>query len=101
MRQQSQVSGRDTYEGSDWKGTRLEVEKLMGSLALPTGTSWGRSDRINEQADQDREMGINFLLALALVRGGGQHVTGRRGRLLCLTKPILRLRGRSATVPTR
>ncbi len=39
----------------------------MDALSLPAGYSWGWSDRIIEQQDQNAEMGMNFLLALILV----------------------------------
>ncbi len=56
-----------TYEGSDWAGAREQIEQAIDSLVLPAGTSWSWDDRILEQDDQNREMLINFLLALLLV----------------------------------
>ncbi len=56
-----------TYEGSQWDATRERIEKKMNRLDLPLGYAWSWDDRILEQDDQDEQMGINFLLALALV----------------------------------
>lgn len=56
-----------TYEGSQWDATRERIEKKMNQLDLPLGYAWSWDDRILEQDDQDEQMGINFLLALALV----------------------------------
>jgi HAE1 family hydrophobic/amphiphilic exporter-1 len=56
-----------TYEGENWGEVREELERKVDALGLPPGTSWSWDDRILEQDDQNREMGINFLLALLLV----------------------------------
>lgn len=56
-----------TYEGEDWPAARQEIAALMDAFELPPGTSWSWNDRILEQDTQGAEMGINFLLALALV----------------------------------
>ncbi len=61
------VSVRGTYEGEDWKDTQKEIEQLMDAFELPPGYSWSWNDRIIEQQDQNAQMGVNFLLALALV----------------------------------
>ncbi len=39
----------------------------MNAFNLPAGYSWSWNDRIVEQANEDAEMGVNFLLALVLV----------------------------------
>jgi HAE1 family hydrophobic/amphiphilic exporter-1 len=39
----------------------------MNAFNLPAGYSWSWNDRIVEQATEDAEMGVNFLLALVLV----------------------------------
>lgn len=61
------VAVRGTYDGDDWNATQRAVEEMMNSFHLPAGYSWSWNDRIVEQADEDAEMGVNFLLALVLV----------------------------------
>jgi HAE1 family hydrophobic/amphiphilic exporter-1 len=61
------VAVRGTYEGDDWGGTKETIEELMNAFNLPAGYSWSWNDRIVEQANEDAEMGVNFLLALVLV----------------------------------
>ena len=61
------VAVRATYEGEDWEATREHLAAMMDALQMPPGTSWSWNDRILEQDDQSAQMGINFLLALALV----------------------------------
>ncbi len=56
-----------TYDGSQWDATRERIEAKMNRLDLPLGYGWSWDDRILEQDDQDAQMGVNFLLALALV----------------------------------
>jgi hydrophobic/amphiphilic exporter-1 (mainly G- bacteria), HAE1 family len=58
---------RATYEGKEWDKTKTEISGLMDALELPAGYTWSYDDRILEQEGQDAQMGINFLLALALV----------------------------------
>ena len=61
------VAIRGTYDGDDWQGTMKSIEQMMNSFHLPAGYSWSWNDRIVEQASEDAEMGVNFLLALVLV----------------------------------
>jgi len=61
------VSVRGTYDGEDWAGTQQSIEEMMNAFNLPAGYSWSWNDRIVEQASEDAEMGVNFLLALVLV----------------------------------
>ncbi len=61
------VAVRGTYDGEDWGGTKSSIEKMMNAFNLPAGYSWSWNDRIVEQASEDAEMGVNFLLALVLV----------------------------------
>ena len=61
------VAVRGTYEGEDWGDTKETIEELMNAFNLPAGYSWSWNDRIVEQASEDAEMGVNFLLALVLV----------------------------------
>jgi HAE1 family hydrophobic/amphiphilic exporter-1 len=61
------VAVRGTYEGEDWGDTKETIEELMNAFNLPAGYSWSWNNRIVEQANEDAEMGVNFLLALVLV----------------------------------
>ncbi|HSN57614.1 MAG TPA: efflux RND transporter permease subunit, partial [Candidatus Sulfomarinibacteraceae bacterium] len=61
------VAVRGTYDGDDWQGTMAAIEKMTTAFNLPAGYSWSWNDRIVEQASEDAEMGVNFLLALLLV----------------------------------
>ncbi|MFZ2491785.1 MAG: efflux RND transporter permease subunit [Thermoanaerobaculia bacterium] len=61
------VSVNATYEGKDWDKVRKEIEEQMNAFDLPAGYSWAWNDRMIEEDQQNKEMGINFLLALALV----------------------------------
>jgi HAE1 family hydrophobic/amphiphilic exporter-1 len=61
------VAVRGTYDGDDWAGTMESIEGMMNAFSLPAGYSWSWNDRIVEQASEDAEMGVNFLLALMLV----------------------------------
>ena len=61
------VAVRGTYEGEKWGETKETIEELMNAFNLPAGYSWSWNDRIIEQANEDAEMGVNFLLALVLV----------------------------------
>ena len=62
------VSVRAVYEGEEWEDSaKDEIAGLMDAFDLPAGYSWSWNDRIVEQADQNAQMLINFLLAIALV----------------------------------
>ncbi|TFG36048.1 MAG: efflux RND transporter permease subunit, partial [Candidatus Aminicenantes bacterium] len=61
------VSVKGTYDGEEWSETRKSIEEMMNAFNLPAGYSWSWNDRIVEQANEDAEMGVNFLLALMLV----------------------------------
>ena len=61
------VSVNATYEGENWDEAQEEIEGLMNAFELPSGYSWSWNDRILEQGEENRQMGINFLLALLLV----------------------------------
>lgn len=58
---------RAAYEGEHWDDTRKEIEGLMDAFSMPSGYSWSWGERILEQDQQGSQMGLNFLLALALV----------------------------------
>ncbi|MDX1998340.1 MAG: efflux RND transporter permease subunit [Thermoanaerobaculia bacterium] len=59
------ISG--SYEGESWDETKQQIENLMNAFSLPPGYSWSWNQRILEQDDQDTQMVLNLLLALALV----------------------------------
>lgn len=61
------VEVRATYEGEDWQAAKRAIEERMDALALPAGTSWSWDDRILERGEENRQMTVNFLLALLLV----------------------------------
>jgi len=61
------VAVRGTYDGESWDDAKESIEGLMNAFDLPAGYSWSWNDRIVEQAEEDAEMGVNFLLALVLV----------------------------------
>ncbi|HET6372455.1 MAG TPA: efflux RND transporter permease subunit, partial [Candidatus Polarisedimenticolia bacterium] len=61
------VAVNATYEGKDWSKRRDEIASLMNAFDMPPGYSWSWDDRILEQGEENSQMGINFLLALALV----------------------------------
>lgn len=58
---------RATYEGEDWGKTREQITAQMDAFEMPAGYSWSWDDRTLENDTQGRDMGINMLLALALV----------------------------------
>jgi HAE1 family hydrophobic/amphiphilic exporter-1 len=61
------VAVRANYDGKEWDKVRQEITNLMDAFEMPAGYSWSWDDRIIEQDSQNKEMLINFLLALALV----------------------------------
>lgn len=58
---------RATYEGEDWEGTRETITEAMDALELPSGYEWSWDKRTLERDQQNEQMAVNFLLALALV----------------------------------
>ncbi len=61
------VAVNATYEGKEWPAARKEIESMMNAFELPPGYSWSWDDQILEQGEENKQMGINFLLALILV----------------------------------
>ncbi len=61
------VAVRGVYEGEKWSEAKSQIDGLMNAFDLPPGYSWGWNDRVLETEDQNRDMAINFLLALVLV----------------------------------
>jgi HAE1 family hydrophobic/amphiphilic exporter-1 len=82
------VAVRGTYEGEEWGETKETIEELMNAFNLPAGYSWSWNDRIVEQANEDAEMGVNFLLALVLV------YLVMASLFESLTQPLVRFSGR-------
>ncbi|MBI2571922.1 MAG: efflux RND transporter permease subunit [Candidatus Schekmanbacteria bacterium] len=62
-----QLALRATYDGEKWDDAKKAIEGLMNGLVMPTGYSWSWNDRILEQEDQNQQMLVNMVLALALV----------------------------------
>ncbi|MGK2857619.1 MAG: efflux RND transporter permease subunit [Thermoanaerobaculia bacterium] len=58
---------RAVYEGEDWNKAKQAVTAQMDAFEMPPGYSWSWDDRTLESDTQGRDMGINMLLALALV----------------------------------
>lgn len=56
-----------SYDGEDWEAARERIGERMKSVEMPLGYGWSWDARTLERDDQDAEMGVNFLLALALV----------------------------------
>jgi len=65
--QRTSISITGTYEGDDAGVARQEVEQTMNSMVLPNGYNWsfGR-DQMRAEEEQG-QMGLNVLLALACV----------------------------------
>lgn len=61
------VSMKATYEGKNWDGAKKEIAGLMDSVNLPAGYSWSFDRQVQENAEENKIMLVNFLLALALV----------------------------------
>lgn len=61
------ASVRATYEGEDWMAMREKVEERLNAMEFPNGYDWSWDRWTLERDSQGEEMGVNFLLALALV----------------------------------
>jgi HAE1 family hydrophobic/amphiphilic exporter-1 len=55
------------FEGKNFGPTREKIAEAMNALGLPPGITWSWNRRLQEQDEQGATMGLNFLLALALV----------------------------------
>ena len=55
------------FEGKNFGPTREKIAETMNALGLPPGITWSWNQRLQEQDEQGATMGLNFLLALALV----------------------------------
>ncbi len=56
-----------TYEGKAFDEARKEISGFMNQMVLPAGYSWSFDQRVLEHDEENKQMLINFLLALALV----------------------------------
>ncbi|MCH9688173.1 MAG: efflux RND transporter permease subunit [Deltaproteobacteria bacterium] len=61
------ASVRATYEGDDWMEVREKIEARLNEMEFPNGYDWSWDRWTLERDSQGEEMGVNFLLALALV----------------------------------
>jgi HAE1 family hydrophobic/amphiphilic exporter-1 len=55
------------YEGDDFGKITDRVEQVMDSIEMPAGYSWSYGRQMRQAQQQQSEMGINILLALACV----------------------------------
>jgi len=65
--QKSGLTLRGLYEGENYDAALKRIGKVMDSLALPVGYGWSFGSEIVRSQQQQNEMGINMLLALACV----------------------------------
>jgi HAE1 family hydrophobic/amphiphilic exporter-1 len=63
----TRVSVRGTYEGRNFSEAQGLMRKAMDGMALPTGFSWSFGQQLEEQEQQNQQMLVNLLLALALI----------------------------------
>jgi HAE1 family hydrophobic/amphiphilic exporter-1 len=63
----TRVSVRGTYEGTNFSAAQEQIRRSMNDMSLPVGYSWSFGQRMEEQDQQNRQMLINMILALALV----------------------------------
>lgn len=63
----TRVSVQGTYEGKNFSDAQGRIRAAMNDMALPPGYSWSFGQRMEEQDQQNRQMLINMILALALV----------------------------------
>ena len=65
--QKSSVTIRGTYEGEEMDKVLARVRSLMDNMDLPLGYDWSFGTEIRRAQEQQSEMGLNMLLALACV----------------------------------
>jgi len=65
--QRTGVSITGTWEGEKLDDALAQITPLMDNLDLPFGYSWNYGDSIIQAQQQQNEMGMNMLLALACV----------------------------------
>lgn len=67
LNRKNYVAIRATYEGQDFPGIRRTITSIMNGLDLPAGYSWSFDRRVLESDIENRQMIINFLMALVLL----------------------------------
>jgi hydrophobic/amphiphilic exporter-1 (mainly G- bacteria), HAE1 family len=67
LNQRTAVRVRGSYEGDDFDDALEEIGQTMESLAMPMGYGWNFGSRIQQNRQQQNQMGINALLALLCV----------------------------------
>jgi HAE1 family hydrophobic/amphiphilic exporter-1 len=65
--QMTTVSVQGMFEGEDNSEIMAGITAIMNSIEYPVGYYWSYSDRIREREQQQSQMGINALLAIACV----------------------------------
>lgn len=65
--QRTAVSISGSYEGEEYRTLLRQVERTMGGMALPQGYSWSFGREFQQAKNQQNEMMVNILLALACV----------------------------------
>jgi len=66
-RQQTALTISGAYEGKAFDQAMERVREVMNSLALPAGYSWSEGERLRRVEEQQNDMLLNTLLALACV----------------------------------
>lgn len=66
-RQQTAITVSGAYEGKEFDTAMERVRGVMNSLALPAGYSWSEGERLRRVEEQQNDMQLNILLALACV----------------------------------
>jgi HAE1 family hydrophobic/amphiphilic exporter-1 len=63
----TRVSVRGTYEGKNFSEAQDLMRKAMNDMAMPPGFSWSFGRQMEQQDQQNQQMLVNLLLALALI----------------------------------
>jgi hydrophobic/amphiphilic exporter-1 (mainly G- bacteria), HAE1 family len=63
----TRVSVRGTYEGRNFSDAQDAMRKAMNDMALPAGFTWSFGQQMEQQDEQNQQMLVNLLLALALI----------------------------------
>ena len=63
----TRLTVRGTYEGKNFSEAQELMRKSMSDMALPAGYSWAFGQNMQDQEQQNQQMLVNMLLALALV----------------------------------
>ncbi|NNF07585.1 MAG: efflux RND transporter permease subunit, partial [Candidatus Eisenbacteria bacterium] len=65
--QRTAVRVRGSYEGEDFDDVLEEVQATMATVHFPPGYGWNFGSRIQQQKEQQNDMGMNALLAVICV----------------------------------